>query len=144
MADEDELGRLSYELQVQQETGEAIRQQIRSMQANIVEIGSAIEAIRNLKKMKGDALVPIGAGVFISCPKPNPEKIVISIGANIMMSKPPEDAIKLLEERQKKISEAMGMAQQDLGKVISSIESLTQRASALAAEEDRNVRAPKE
>ena len=144
MADEEELGRLSYELQVQQETGEAIRQQIQSMQSNIVEISSAIEAIRNLKKMKGDALVPLGAGVFISCPKPNPDKVVLSIGASVMASKSPEEAIKVLEERQKKLSDAMGSAQEDLGKVIQTIEGLTQRASALAGEEGRDVRPPKE
>ena len=56
--DDEELGRLSYELQIQQETGDAIRQQIQAMQANILEIGSAMEAVRNLKKMKGDALLP--------------------------------------------------------------------------------------
>ena len=144
MAVEEELGRLSYELQVQQETGEAIRQQIQSMQSNIVEISSAIEAIRNLKKMKGDALVPLGAGVFISCPKPNPDKVVLSIGASVMASKSPEEAIKVLEERQKKLSDAMGSAQEDLGKVIQTIEGLTQRASALAGEEGRDVRPPKE
>jgi len=144
MADDEELSRLSYELQMQQSNGEAIRQQMQSMQSSIVEIGSAIEAIRNLKKMKGDTLLPLGAGIFISCPKPNPEKIVVSIGANIMVQKAPEDAIKLLEERQKKISEAMGTAQQDLGRIIQSIEALTQRASTLAAEENKNVRAPKE
>ena len=144
MADEEELGRLSYELQVQQETGEAIRQQIQSMQSNIVEISSAIEAIRNLKKMEGDALVPLGAGVFISCPKPNPDKVVLSIGASVMASKSPEEAIKVLEERQKKLSDAMGSAQEDLGKVIQTIEGLTQRASALAGEEGRDVRPPKE
>ena len=144
MADEEELGRLSYELQVQQETGEAIRQQIQSMQSSIVEISSAIEAIRNLKKMKGDALVPLGAGAFMSCAKPNPEKVVLSIGANVMASKTPEEAIKVLEERQKKLSDAMGTAQEDLGKVIESIEGLTNRASALAGEENRNVRPSKE
>jgi len=144
MADDEELSRLSYELQMQQSNGEAIRQQLQSMQSSIVEIGSAMEAIGNLKKMKGDTLVPLGAGIFMSCPKPNPEKVVISIGANIMVQKAPEDAIKLLEERQKKISDAMGTAQQDLGRVIQSIEALTQRASALAAEENKNVRAPKE
>jgi prefoldin alpha subunit len=144
MADEEELQRLSYELQVQQSNGEAIRQQIQSMQANIMEIGSAIEAVKNLKKMKGDTLIPLGSGTFISCPKPNPEKVVISIGANLMVQKSPEEAVRILEERQKKISDAMGAAQQDLGRVIQAIEALTQKASALAAEENRNVRASKE
>ncbi len=144
MADEEELQRLSYELQVQQSNGEAIRQQIQAMQSNIIEIGSAIEAVKNLKKMKGDTLIPLGSGTFISCPKPNPEKVVISIGANLMVQKSPEEAVKMLEERQKKISDAMGIAQQDMGRVIQSIESLTQKASVLAAEENRDVRSSKE
>ena len=142
--DEEELGRLSYELQIQQEAGDAIRQQIQAMQANILEIGSAMEAVRNLKKMKGDALLPLGGGVFISCPKPNPDKVVLAIGANVMVNKTPDEAVKLLEERQKKISDAIGTAQQDLGRVIASIEELNQRASALAGEEARNVRPSKE
>ena len=61
-----------------------------------------------------------------------------------MASKSPEEAIKVLEERQKKLSDAMGSAQEDLGKVIQTIEGLTQRASALAGEEGRDVRPPKE
>ena len=88
--------------------------------------------------------MPVVAGVFISCPKPDPDRVVLNIGANVMVSKKPEEAVKLLEERQKKISDAIGSAQEDMGEVIRAIDELSQRASSIAAAEGKNVRPAKE
>lgn len=145
MANEDELESISNELQVQQAKGEAIRQQIQAMQGSILEVSAASEALKNLQKAKGDTLVPLGAGVFMSCPKPNPDKVVVSIGAGVMVQKNPDDTVKMLEERQNRMSEAINIAQADMGQVIKAIESLTERAGVLgAAEERKNVRPSKE
>lgn len=145
MANEQEINGIASELQLQQSRGEAIKQQIQQMQGNLLEIGGTIEAIKNLKKAKGDTLVPIGSGVLISCPKPDPEKVIISIGANVMLHKKPEDAIKMLEERQKSVMQAINIAQGDLGEVVKAIDSLTNRASLIAAQEERkNVRPSQE
>ncbi|VVB99829.1 Prefoldin subunit alpha [uncultured archaeon] len=144
MANEEELNRLAAELQVQQSNGEAIRQQIQAMQSSLLEIGAAMNAVQNLKKVKGDTLVPLGAGVFLSCPKPDPERVVINIGANVMVQKKPEEAVKLLEERQKAIRDAISSAQQDLEQAVSAIDEIKKRANSIAAEEGRNVRPPKE
>lgn len=144
MANEAELERISASLQIQQAKGEAIRSQMQQMEASILEISAAVDAIQNLKKAKSDTLVPVGAGVFISCPKPDSDKVVINIGASVMVSKKPEEAVKMLEERQKKISDAIGSAQEDMGEVIKAIDELTQRASGIAAAEGKNVRPLKE
>ncbi|VVC01854.1 Prefoldin subunit alpha [uncultured archaeon] len=144
MADNPELDRIASSLQMQQAKGEAIRTQMQQMEATILEIGAAVDAIQNLKKAKADALVPVGAGVFISCPKPDPDKVVLNIGANVMVSKKPEEAVKLLEERQRKISDAISAAQEDMGELIRAIDELSQRASGIAAAEGKNVRPPKE
>ena len=145
MAGEDELERISNDLQVQQAKGEAIRQQIQAMQGSILEVSAAMDALKNLQKAKGDTLVPLGAGVFMSCPKPDMDKVVVSIGAGVMVQKKPEDTIKLLDERINRMSEAVNLAQTDLGQVIKAIEALTERAGVLgAAEEGKNVRPSKE
>ena len=144
MANEAELDRIATSLQIQQAKGEAIRTQIQQMEATILEISAAVDAITNLKKAKSDTLVPVGAGVFISCPKPDPDKVVLNIGANVMASKKPEEAVKILEDRQKKISEAISAAQEDMGDVVRAIDELTQRASGIAASEGKNVRPAKE
>ena len=144
MGNEEELNRLEGELQMQQARGEAIRQQIQSMQSSALEMATAIEALQNIKKVKGDTLVPIGAGVYFSCPKPDFERVVMNIGAGVMVQKKPEEALGVLLDRQKKLSDAMKSAQDDMSLVISAIEGLTQRASAIGAAEERNVRPSKE
>jgi prefoldin alpha subunit len=144
MGNEEELNQIEGELQMQQSRGEAIRQQIQSMQSSSLEIATAIEALQNTKKVKGDTLVPIGAGVYFSCPKPDFERVVMNIGAGIMVQKKPEEALGVLLDRQKKISDAMKSAQEDMSQVITAIESLTQRAGVIGAAEERNVRPSKE
>ena len=144
MANGEELDRISGELQLQQARGEAIKQQMQQMQNAIIDNASAIEAVQSLGKAKGDVLVPIGGGAFLSCPKPDTSRVVINIGAGVMVSRKPEDAARLLEDRQKKITEAMTAAQKDIAEVVRAMDALTQRASALAAEEERNVRPSKE
>lgn len=145
MASEEELNRVANELQLQQQRGEAIRQQMQQMQASAIEIGSAIDTIENLGKAKGDALLPIGAGVYVSCPKPNPERVVMNAGANLLLQKKPEEAIKALKERQKRIGDAMESMQREMGLVVREIERLTNTASGYAADEERkDVRASKE
>jgi len=145
MGNEEELNKIEGELQMQQTRGEAIRQQIQGMQNSSLEISTAIEALQNIKKVKGDTLVPIGAGVFFSCQKPEFDHVVMNIGAGIMVQKKPEEALGALMERQQKISDAMKSAQQDMSEIISAIDALTRRASAIGAEEERNnVRPSKE
>ena len=109
----------------------------------MVEVTGAMEAIRNLKKANKDVLVPVGAGAYISCPKPDTEKVVVGIGANIMVQKKPEDAIKLMEERQKNIANSINAAQQDLEMVVNEIDNLSKQASAIAAGANQNVRPSK-
>ena len=144
MADEAELDRIANELQIQQAKGEAIRQQMQQMEATALEISSAVDAMQNIRKAKGDTLVPVGAGVFLSCPKPDSERVVINIGANVMVQKKPEEAVRMLEDRKKQVTDAIISAQQDLGEVIRAIDTLTQRASYIAASEEKNVRPSKE
>ena len=144
MAGNDDIDNIAAQLELQQAKGEAIRQQMQNMQGSMVEITGAMEAIRNLKKASRDLLVPIGAGAFLSCPKPDTEKVVVGIGANIMVQKKPEDALQLMEERQKMLTNSINAAQQDLEMVVNEIDNLSKRASALAAGANQNVRASKE
>ncbi|MCX8197652.1 MAG: prefoldin subunit alpha [Candidatus Micrarchaeota archaeon] len=144
MADEEELNEIANELRLYQARGEAIRQQMLQMQQTILEVGAAIEALANLKKAKGETLVPIGAGTYIFCSKPDYDRVLVNIGANLLAPKKPEEALKILEERQKKLTEAMQEAQKDLQQVVRAIEDLTGRANAVSQPEEKNVRPSEE
>ena len=146
MANQDELERISNQLQMQQARGEAIRGQLQAMQSAMVEMTAAIEAIESLSvATKGDTLLPIGAGVFISCPKPDANKVILSVGGGIMVQKKPDEVVKILQERQKRMVDAMGSSQAGLEEIGKSIERLTVQANSIGvSEERRNVRASKE
>jgi prefoldin subunit 5 len=68
----------------------------------------------------------------------------MNIGAGVMVQKKPDEALGVLLDRQKKMTDAMKSAQEDMAQVISAIEDLTRRASAIGAQEERNVRPSKE
>ncbi len=146
MADEQEMNDIANEMQMHQSKGEIIRQQIQAMQSNILEISSTMDVLRNIKKAsKGDTLLPIGAGVMLACPKPDPSRVVVNVGANVMVEKKPEDALLMLEDRQKRIMKAVEESQKNLQEVVQAIEGLTKRASLIAAEGGRgNVRPSEE
>ncbi|MCX8194683.1 MAG: prefoldin subunit alpha [Candidatus Micrarchaeota archaeon] len=145
MDEEKELSWISGQLDIQQARGESLRMQMRDLEASVLEINSALDAINNIKKAKGDTLVPIGAGVYLSCPKPDTEKVILNIGASVLVQKKPDEAIKILEERKSKFVEAIDQLQNELGAVIREIESLSQRASVIAAAEGkRDVQSSKE
>ncbi|MCX8174729.1 MAG: prefoldin subunit alpha [Candidatus Micrarchaeota archaeon] len=131
MAEEESIESLSYQIQFQQAKGDAIKKQLQDLQSALVEMGGAIETLKNIKKIKGESLLPIGSGVFISYGKPNTERVLINIGANVLSSKTPEEAVKMLEERQNNVRNAINTAQKDLNEVIASIEELSRRVAEL-------------
>lgn len=144
MSTEEELMRIDRELQANQAKGEALRQQIQMMQDSTLEVSTAIDALKNLQKIKGDALVPIGAGVYLPFSKPSFDHVVMNIGAGVMVQKTPEEAIKILADRQEKLSEALKSAQDSLEQVIRDIDLLNKQASSIAAQEERNVQPSEE
>jgi len=74
----------------------------------IMESRVALEAIRGFSGNEiSDLLVPIGGGVFIEVSAKPPDKLIISIGANVMIEKTKDGTINFLEERIKEIENAI-------------------------------------
>lgn len=142
MADDNEMNRIAGEVQVQQARGDLIRSQIEQMQSVSVEINASLEAVRNIKKAKGNMLVPVGAGIFLSCSKVDSEHVIVNIGANVMLQKKPDDALQMLQDRQSKISTAIADAQRDLEAVISKVEKLSFEANMAAGKEEKQNVSP--
>jgi prefoldin alpha subunit len=138
MAEQD-VESMADDLQELRTRGELIRQQIMQMQQSVAEIGSTIEALENLKKIKGEVLMPLGAGTFAFYPKPDSEKVLITVGSNLLIQKSPQEAIELLKAREERLRSAMLEAQNDLKDVINSIQELTTKIAALSQSGEKNV-----
>jgi len=74
----------------------------------IMENRAALEAIRGFSSNEvSDLLVPIGGGVFIETSAKPPDRLIVSIGANVMVEKKKDGIINFLEERIKEIEDAI-------------------------------------
>jgi len=74
----------------------------------VMESRAALEAIRSFPSNEvSDFLVPIGGGVFIEASAKPPDKLIVNIGANIMVEKTRDGTINSLEERTKEIESAI-------------------------------------
>ena len=69
---------------------------------------SAIESIQSLKqKQTSDTLVPIGMATFVKTKISSDDKIVLNIGAGVVIEKDAETAMNYLEARIKEIEIAL-------------------------------------
>lgn len=98
---QEKLQKLAYEAQVYQAEGQRVQQQIEGMGQNLLELTASLETLRNLKEDARNALVPVGAGVFLKAEKLGAKSVFVSIGGRLVVERGIADAIALLEQREK-------------------------------------------
>lgn len=54
-----------------------------------------------------EVLMPIGGGIFMDAKAPPSDKFLVSIGADVIVEKPKDDALKYVEERIKEMENAV-------------------------------------
>jgi len=90
----------------------------------IVESRAALEAIRSFPSNEtSDVLVPIGGGVFIEVSAKPPDKLLVSIGADVMIEKTKDGAVSFLEERIKELENAISNLEGQKAELAKRIES---------------------
>ena len=112
-------------------------------QLELLENGrmEAIAAIDSLEGMlssdDGIALLQIGGGVSVKAKILEPEKVLISIGAEVIVERSNNDAVEFLKERiiemeasQKKVSEALDKLRGQMNEITQRLESGYQQAAA--------------
>ncbi len=89
------------EYETLQSQAKAYEQNIQMIQGSFTELQSALETLRELDKLEEnrEALIPLGAGAFIEAVITKPEGAILSIGADVSVKKPMEEALKDLEGR---------------------------------------------
>jgi len=74
----------------------------------MIERRAALEALRSLDEDNdSELLVPIGGRLFINSRASPPEKLVVSIGANVAVEKTREDANAFVDNRMKDLEKAI-------------------------------------
>ena len=98
---EEEIRRALAELQALRELAESMRSRINVVESLINELKAAGEAIKAIRDVGENAtiLVPVGGDSFIRAKVEDMSKVLVGVGAGIVLEKDVEDALNYLGKR---------------------------------------------
>jgi len=115
--DREELSRMAYEAQVLQGQGQALQQQLGILQESVAQLEVALESVKSLKTAKGSSLVPLGGGAMVRAKLESEGKVLIDVGAGVVVEKEIDDAVVVIEARLKEAEKTKAGAERDMMKV---------------------------
>lgn len=142
--DQRELMTLQHYLKEYGQQAEVFVGQLELLENGRMEAHAAIEALEGmLGSEDGTVLLQIGGGVSVRAKIVEPDKVLISIGAEVVVERSNKDAIEYLKERiiemeasQKKVSETLDRLRSQMNEISKRLESGYQQAEAAMPEEE--------
>lgn len=132
---EEQLNRAIGELQLLDQLISELRSRIAALQVLITEHEGAINFIEELTKSEGGMklLVPIGGGNYIHAEVTSMDKVEVSIGAGVVMTKNLEEGKQIIEKRRNSLAQAVQAYEERLGQYVRRVEELRRIVNALSA-----------
>jgi prefoldin alpha subunit len=117
--DEDELRRLSVEMQYLEQTADTLQQRLQMLNAAMTDLSFANITIEGLEKEKENAemLVPIGGSSYVKMKLGSSDKVVLGIGAGVSVEKTLPEAKAMLKERLDELQKSAEAAQNQFAQI---------------------------
>jgi prefoldin alpha subunit len=117
--DEDELRRLSVEMQYLEQTADTLQQRLSMLNAAITDLSYANITIEGLEKEKENAemLVPIGGSSYVKMKLASTDKVILGIGSGVSVEKTLPEAKTMLKERLDELEKSSDAAQQQFAQI---------------------------
>ena len=136
MATQDEMQKLAMEMNYYRTQAEEVQTQITQINNLIRENAGAREALKALP-VKDESLFAIGEGVFVKA-KPSSDKVLIEIGARVVVEKTFEEADGIIEARNSQLVKALASMQDSMQELSRRMAELNQKAEALQGNSGTN------
>lgn len=117
--DEDELRKLSVEMQYLEQTADTLQQRLQMLNAALTDLSYANITIEGLEKEKENAemLVPIGGSSYVKMKLASTDKVVLGIGAGVSVEKTLPEAKAMLKERLDELGKSAEAAQNQFAQI---------------------------
>ncbi|MEM2874825.1 MAG: prefoldin subunit alpha [Candidatus Hadarchaeales archaeon] len=127
------LEEISAQIEERRAIAEFLRRQISALGDAVGSIGATVEALRRMKEVQPgtEILVPVGPETFVPARSEKQDKVLVGVGADVVVEKPIDDAIKFLEERSDELQRAMTSIGAEAMKVEEQLEKLIPERDAL-------------
>ena len=105
---EETANALVVELRVLENTYNEFSARQNLLERALLENRAAIDAINGLgDKPSGEVLTQIGGGALLRGPPPSTDKVLVSVGASVVLEKPRAEAVALLDERSREFEKTI-------------------------------------
>jgi prefoldin alpha subunit len=107
-SDEERFNSLVVEVRVLEGTYNELTSRQNLLERALLENRAALEAINGLgKSPPEEVLTQIGGGAMLRGPPPETERILVNVGSNVVIDKPKDEAVALLETRGKELEKTV-------------------------------------
>jgi len=131
--EDEELRKAVTEVRLMEGSANLLQSRLNIVSAALEETNIATRALEGAKDCpKGtEVLVPVGGGSFLRMELADVEKAIVGVGAGACIEKTIESSIQDLKDRQAELEKVSESLQQQLGQILTSIESSRDRLSRL-------------
>ena len=77
------------------------------MERALLESRAALESLKGLDGKSPEVLTQIGGGAMLHSSPPATDKVMINVGASIVIEKPKDEAVAMLEERSRDVEKTI-------------------------------------
>jgi prefoldin alpha subunit len=104
---EETVNALVVEIRVLESTFNELTARQGLMERALLESRAALESIKGLDGKGQEVLTQIGGGAMLHSPPPATDKVMINVGANIVIEKTKDEAVAMLEERSRDVEKTI-------------------------------------
>jgi prefoldin alpha subunit len=98
--EEEKINNLITEVRVLESTFNELSSRQSLLEGMLVECRSSLDTVKGLGSSSAEeVLIPVGGGVLLRASPPKTDKVLLNIGANVVVEKTRDDATKLVEAR---------------------------------------------
>ena len=105
---EDQVNSIAFEVRILESTFNELSSRQSLLERALLENRAAQEALKQLDQEKPqETLLQLGGGILVRSTPPSTEKVLVNVGANVVIEKPKEEAVAILEDRAKEVEKTI-------------------------------------
>ena len=104
---EDSVNALLMEVRILESTYNELTSRETLLERALLESRAALDSIKGLADNSPEVLTQVGSGVMLRSQPPSTDRVLVSVGANVVIEKSKEVALAMLEERSRDIEKSL-------------------------------------
>lgn len=136
--EEEALNSLLVEVRVLENTYNELSSRQNMLERALLENRAALETLTGLgDKPADEVLMQIGGGALLRSPPPSTDRVLVSVGANVVIEKPKAEAVAILEGRSRDVEKTIVSIAGQRNEIAQRLESDRQVLNSLMARQNQ-------